>query len=283
LIYGLGAALGWGFADLGAALAGRRIGSHATVVVSHVVGSFAFFTLFAITGPAWNVSGGQVALLAFNGLMAAIAYLLLYRALQLGPVALVSPIVAAYAAVTITLAVVLLGESLAGFVLVGTIVTIVGVILTATDLRDLFAGRRGTERSGVPFALLSMAMFGVATFILGRSSQEIGWMSATAISRASSAMILLGTAAARRRSFVGAQRKVVGLAAVVGLADILGVCLYTKGVEAGLISIVSAASATFTLIPVAGGIAFLRERPAASQALGVVLVVGGLLMLGLGN
>ncbi len=167
--------------------------------------------------------------------------------------------------------------------LVGAIVTIVGVIFTATDLRVLFAGRRGMGRGGVPFALLSMAMFGVATFILGRSSQEIGWMPATAISRATSTMILLGTAAARRRSFVGVPGKVVGLAALVGLADVLGVSLYTKGVEAGLISIVAAASATFTLIPVAGGIAFLRERPAASQALGVALVVGGLLMLGLGN
>ncbi len=283
MIYGLGAALGWGFADLGAALAGRKIGSHATVVVSHVTGAFAFFVLLAISRPAWEASEGQVALLILSGLIAAIAYLLLYRALQLGPVALVSPIAAAYASVTVALAVVLGGESLAGLVLVGAIVTIAGVVLTATDLRVLFAGRRDKERSGVWLALISMVMFGVATYILGRSSQEVGWMPATAISRATSTMVLLTTAAARRRSFTGAPGKVLGLAALVGLADVVGVCFYTKGVEAGLISIVAAASATFTLIPVAGGVLFLRERPAISQALGVVLVVGGLLLLGLGN
>jgi drug/metabolite transporter (DMT)-like permease len=283
VIFGLGTALSWGLADFGAAVAARKIGSHATVVVSHVGGSVVFFMLFAIAEPTLHVSAGQVSLLVVNGVMAAAAYVLLYHALQLGPVSLISPIVAAYAAVTVALAMILLGESLAGIVLAGAIVTIVGVVLTSTDLRALVSGRRGGRSAGVPFAIASMVMFGVASYILGRSSQEIGWMQATAISRAASTLVILATAIARRLSLTGAPRKVVGLAALVGLGDIAGVALYTRGVEAGFISIVAAASATFTLIPVAGGILFFKERPAATQAVGVALVVAGLLLLGLGN
>ena len=44
----------------------------------------------------------------------------------------------------------------------------------------------------------------------------------------------------------------------------------------------TAASATFVIIPVAAGIAFFGERPAPNQLLGVGLVVGGPVMLGLG-
>src|SRR5439155_6287977 len=36
VIYGLAAALGWGFSDFAAAVSGRRVGAFATVVVSHV-------------------------------------------------------------------------------------------------------------------------------------------------------------------------------------------------------------------------------------------------------
>lgn len=283
MIYGLAAALGWGFADFGAAVVGRRIGSHVTVVVSHVAGSLAFAALFLIERPAWHVSGAQFGWLVLNGVMAAGGYMLLYRGLQLGPVALVSPIVAAYAAITVTLAVVLLHESLAGIVLAGAVITIVGVVLTSADLRALFMGRRVATQTGVPFALLSMALFGVATYILGRSAQEIGWIVTIVISRSTSTLILLATAVSRRRDFAGVGRNTMALAGLVGLLDVLGVAMYAKGVEAGLISIVAAASATFTLIPVAGGIVLLHERPAVSQALGVILVVGGLLLLGTGG
>ena len=71
-------------------------------------------------------------------------------------------------------------------------------------------------------------------------------------------------------------------AVLVGAIDVLGGAAYARGTELGYVSIVSAASATFPLIPVVGGILLLRERPAASQLAGVVLVVGGLLLLGAG-
>ena len=45
-----------------------------------------------------------------NGLASAIAYLTHYRALELGPVAVVSPIGSTYAVVGVLLAVVFLGE-----------------------------------------------------------------------------------------------------------------------------------------------------------------------------
>jgi drug/metabolite transporter (DMT)-like permease len=69
-------------------------------------------------------------------------------------------------------------------------------------------------------------------------------------------------------------------AALVGVIDVLGGAAYARGTELGYLSIVSAASATFPLIPVVGGIILLRERPAASQLTGIALVVGGLLLLG---
>jgi len=285
VIFGLTAALGWGVADFGAAVVSRRLGSMVTVLASQVAGILTLLILVALLRPAWSTPPGVIAGMAGNGIIAAGAYLLLYRGLELGPVALVSPVVAAYAVITIALAVTFLGESLPGIVAVGAFTTVVGVVLTSTDLRKL--GRPSpTGRSGLRYAIASMALFGVATFLLGRYAKEVGWLPALTLSRAFSTASLVGAAlfarSARPGRAEGLARPAVMGAVLVGAIDVLGGAAYARGTELGYVSIVSAASATFPLIPVVGGILLLRERPAASQLAGVVLVVGGLLLLGAG-
>lgn len=283
MIFGLTAALGWGVADFGAAVVARRAGSMATVLTSQVAGILTLLVLVAVLRPAWSTPPGVIAGMAVNGVIAAAAYLLLYRALELGPVALVSPVVAAYAVITIALAVAFLGESLPGIVAFGAFTTVVGVVLTSTDLRTL--GRpSSTGRSGLRYAMASMALFGVATFLLGRYAKEVGWLPALTLSRAFSTTTLVLVAMfarrARRPRDAGLAASAVAGGVLVGVIDVLGGSAYARGTELGYVSIVSAASATFPLIPVVGGILLLRERPAASQLAGVALVVGGLLLLG---
>jgi drug/metabolite transporter (DMT)-like permease len=284
VIFGLTAALGWGVADFGAAVVGRRLGSFSTAVTAHVAGLLTLLVLVVGLRPTWGTSPVVIAWMAGNGVIAAAAYLLLYRALELGPVALVSPVVAAYAVITIALAVTFLGESLPGIVTIGAFTTVVGVVLTSTDLRKL--GRpTPIARSGLRYAIASMALFGVATFLLGRYAKEVGWLPALTLSRAFSTASLVvvavfvgGRARPTRRD--GPVISAVAGAALVGVIDVLGGAAYARGTELGYLSIVSAASATFPLIPVVGGIILLRERPAASQLTGIALVVGGLLLLG---
>ena len=280
MIYGLGAALGWGLADLGAALTGRRIGSVATVVLAQVASLLAVGVLILALRPGWTGDTGNLIVLGTNGVLVAIAYLTLYRALELGPVALVSPIVAAYAVPPVILAVVVLGESLTGAVLAGAIVTLVGVLLASTDLRRPDTGR--ASRAGVPIGIVSMLLFGLVTFTLGRQAQELGWLPAMAVGRGFSVVALLVVAAAKRPRFGAGGAVGIGLAVATGIADIVGVAMVSFGAEVGLISVVTAASATFVIIPVVGGVTLFGERLAANQFVGVALVVGGLLLLGLG-
>jgi drug/metabolite transporter (DMT)-like permease len=282
VIYGLAAALGWGVGDFGAAVVGRRLGSTATVVIAQLAGLFTLLVLLVVLRPTWSMTPGVVAGIAANGIIAAAAYLLLYRALEMGPVALVSPVVAAYAVITIALAIALLGEALPGIVLAGALTTVAGVVLTTADPRQL--GRPGLSRqTGLRYAFGSMALFGVATFFLGRYSQEVGWLPSLTLSRISTTTSLVAAGLLVRPPIRRAAAGAVLGAIVVGIADVLGGSAYARGAELGFVSVVAAASATFTLIPVAGGVIFLKERPALSQGFGVLLVVAGLLMLGLGG
>jgi drug/metabolite transporter (DMT)-like permease len=281
VIFGLGAALGWGFADFGAAVVGRKLGSLATLVVAQLTSLLLIGVTLLVVRPEWSGTTGDVLVLLVNAGFVAVAYSTLYHGLALGPVALVSPIASSYAVVTIGLAVVVGGESLNALEIAGAAVTIIGVILTSTDPRTLRRIDRAA-RAGVPWALISALLFGVCTFVVGRTSQEVGWLETMSLSRAFTFVALLVMVAVRRPSFwVAGAGGLLG-AMAVGLADTLGFAMFVRGSELGLISIVTAAASTFTLIPVVGGVVFLGERPAPSQYVGIAFVVAGLVTLATG-
>ena len=104
MIFGLAAALGWGLADYAGAIGGRRIGSLPAVVFGQLLSMSFMVVLVVATGQDISRVGSFLGLIAANGIFTAIAYSTHYRALELGPVAVVSPIGASYAVVGIALA-----------------------------------------------------------------------------------------------------------------------------------------------------------------------------------
>ena len=284
MIYGLGAALVWGFADLFAAIVGRRIGSARTLAIAQVAGLCVVGIVAVVVHPSLDLSRSQLVGLVANGLVVTVAYITLYRGLELGPVALVSPVAAAYAAITIGLAIVFLNESLAGWVLAGALVTLVGVALTSTDPRELTTARSdpGERPSGVPWGLAAMATFGVSTFVLAQYARDLGWLLPVLVTRCTTtAAVLLWMVAFRPEPGRGVSFGPAIGAILIGAVDVFGILMYARGVQLGLVTIVAAASATFPIVSVLGGVLILRERPALSQSVGVVLVIGGLLTLAL--
>lgn len=281
MIFGLAAALGWGLADFTGAVAGRRIGSLPTVMIAQLLSASAM-TVFLVHGghdPA--VLAPYVGFVVINGLASGGAYLSHYRALQLGPVAVVSPIGATYAVVGVALAVIVLGERPGPAALVGGLITVAGVMLTSTDLAKLRAGTH-TRPPGLLWAIVSAVLFGIGGFFLGYFAQEVGWVPGLWASRVAQVAMFTVISIARRREFdhVGWNLGLV-IALASGAADLLGVVTYSIGAAEGLLSVVLIASAVFPLIAVALSIAVLHERPVTNQYVGIGLVVAGLLVLGL--
>jgi uncharacterized membrane protein len=283
VIYGLVAALGWGLADFGGAVVGRRIGSITTVVVSQGFNAL-FMTVLILAGHHdLGVLWPYIGFVALNGAASATAYVTHYRALQLGPVAIVSPIGATYAVVGVALAIVVLGERPAGIAIAGGVVTVIGVMLASTDLRKVEEGLHRQRPPGLPWAIVSAVMFGIGGFLLGYLSQRVGWVVGLWASRMAQ-LVAFSTYAALRRSEIAGigMNRMTAAALGVGLADLLGVIAFSSGAEMGFVSIVLTASAVFPLIAVVLSIVLLHERPVPNQYAGIAFVIGGLLMLGIG-
>ncbi len=282
MIYGLFAALGWGFADYGGAVAGRRIGSVTTVVVAQGLSAIVMTIFFVVSGHHLSELSPIIWWLVLGGSASAVAYIAHYRALQLGPLVVVSPVTAAYALVGVGLSMVVLHERPGLVALLGALVTIVGVMLASTDLKKLRAGTHGFP-AGLRWALLAALMFGIGGFILGWGSKQIGWVPALWASRSIQMVWIALLAVARPRDLkrVGSD---IGtwMAVAAGVTDLIGVGMFSIGARAGFLSVVLVASAVFPLIAVGLSVAFLHERPVKNQLIGAVVVVAGLILLGLG-
>jgi uncharacterized membrane protein len=282
VIFGLSAALGWGLADFFGAIAGRRIGALGAVVSGQVLSALVITGVLVVSGESLAPLSGHGWILLLNGAAAAFAYATHYKALELGPVAVVSPIGAGYAVVGVVLAIVILDERPSPLALVGAAIAVLGVALVSTDLRKLRDGIKH-HVPGLWWSIAAAIGFGVAGFLLGFLSQEAGWLPGVWGSRVAMLAFYAPMAVVLRRDLrrfhVGAG---LGIALLAGAADLLGVVSYAVGAEQGYISIVLAASAVFPLIAVALSVATFHERLVPNQYVGIALVVGGLLLLGLG-
>ena len=132
MIYGLIAAAGWGVSSVAAAQAARRMGTLAALLISQATGTVALTAVLAVMRPhllslpsatMWGLTGA--------GFFSLIGWLTYYRALEHGPVGIVSGAAATYGGVTALLALLVLGEPLGRYVGLGDALAVAGVAAAA--------------------------------------------------------------------------------------------------------------------------------------------------------
>ena len=280
---GLTAAFAWGLNDYFIALAARRTGVLRTVLGFHLVATLGLAAAALATGELAGVSGRQVAVLVVVGAVGAASYLFFFRALAIGPISIVSPIVSAYAAVTVLLAVLLLDERLSGGQAAAFAVAMTGVVLASADPRQMASTHR-IATLGVVLAVLAMAWLGGFVFGISYYADDLGWLAPIFLGRAFSCVLLILTALPGGRwRFPERSLRLLALLTLVGALDTLGYVAFNLGVGRADTSVVATASAPYAVVPVVMGVLLLGERPAPSQWAGAAAVIAGLVLLGLSS
>jgi drug/metabolite transporter (DMT)-like permease len=282
ILLGLTAALSWGLADYFAALASRRTGAFRVVLGFHLAAMVLLAGLLIVTGEGLSgVSRGDLAWFAFLGVLGTVSYLAFYQALAIGPISIVSPIVSAYAAVTVVCAVLIGGERLAGGETAAIVVVILGVLLASSDLAQM----RHLERIallGILLALLTAVVIGAFVYGVAYFSEEYGWLVPIFLARGFTTLLLV-LVSLRGREWRFDDRSPRLLATIVGIAvvDTLGYVAFNFGVRHEDTSVVATAAAPYAVVPIVAGVFLLHERPRATQWAGIALVIAGLVLLGL--
>ena len=291
LLAGFGAALAWGTLDVITALASRVIGSLRVTTGMQIVGAVEFALLGLLTGAVLPLDPAAIAVSALLGLIGAAAYLSYFTGLQIGPISVVSGVVAAYGGLTVVLSVVIRGETLTTVQAFGAAVATVGVILTGVAFEG---GLRGTRFAGpgVAFAVVALVMFAAMSIVTDIALDTIDWLPLMIMARGFNAILSVailvvlarrgGRSAERPADAPSWSQAKIALAIVVAATlDVLGLISFVIGLETAPTWMVGLASSFGPAVTIIAAVAFLGERLKPVQWAGLGGILVGMIAIGL--
>ena len=262
-------------------MATRRVGVVLTSLGMQTIGLAAYAVTLAALGRWPTFELQQVPYGIALSVIGMVSLAALYRAFAMGPIAVVSPVVASYAALTVVLIVIFLGERLTSGQAVAIGVTFVGVAVASTDIREL---RRtlGRPTEGVRIGFLATLGFAVWSALFAVGVRATDGLALIVLQRSFSVVLLTLFVLLRGVSLRPlVARPAAALVAATGVLDTGANVLLALGIASGFATFVMTGSGAYPLIPALLAISVLRERLAPNQYVGVAVLVAGLVALGL--
>ena len=271
IVLGLIAALGWGIGDVLVTQAARRIGVGRLMVFYEGVALVAIGAILLLRPAVPHSSAGAWALMLGLGLINCLGAFLLYRAFQIGTLALVAPLASGYAVVTAGLAI-LGGERVPLLLLVGSLLLVAGVGVVT---RAQYTGRIGSLR-GLPETLGVIVVFGIFYWALDFVTPSLGLYWPIFVLRAIRVVagVLLSGAGALAWQDVPVRRLLI--AAVLSTAAFIA---FNLGLGSTYTTIVVALASLASVVTVVVARFALHEQLVPAQWFGIGLILLGLLCI----
>jgi len=264
----------WGTADFLGGLTTRRRSAVAVYLGSQVFG-FALLLAFALVRGDWHAPLGYLWWGIGLGIMGFISMIAFYRALAIGPMGLVSPLVA----VAVVLPVIvgfLAGETPSAMEIAGIVVAFVGVLLAS-----------GPELSGAesmkPLLYTIVAAVGFGLLYIGMAKGSEISPSMTMLTFRSTSVVILLVLLAFTRSSGGITRTDLPVLAAIGIMDATANLLFGVASTLGLLATTSVLSSLYPVATAILAAIVLRERLRPIQYAGVTVAMVGVVLLTAGG
>lgn len=280
----LGSALAW--AVIG--LIVRTLAPHLSSVTINAVRSLASAALLigwvlATAGLAaiTSMSMEVIALLALSIIVAsAIGDTVFFESTRALGLARAMTVAMVYPLLSAVLAALLLGEPLTPPVLIGAVITLlgVGVIVTARDTEGTASGR---FRFGVGTALVAALAWAISVILLKAPLSQVDPVTAQAVRLPVAGLVLLagpwgwGSPGELRRH----GRPLLGRLLLVSAITLASSVLFVAGIKHAGVTVTAVLSSTAPMFALPLGALFLGERPGARSIVGTAITVLGIAVL----
>ncbi len=286
ILLGLLTALTWGGADFIARFATHRIGALRSMLYMQLIG----FLLLTFSLPwlgGWghlaDGSGWQPWAWGFlAGCFNAMAGLALYRAFEIGKMAVVAPLSASYPALTMLLSW-MTGERLSIVRIAGIICTLVGVVVVAggektPDENDAEAVRRSGR--GIGWACFAAVGFAVLFWLLGtRIIPRVGAVQTVWMIRLTSTLLTAAAILIAKQPVHLPRGEVRWMAVGMGAFDTSAFVLSNLGMKMEQVAVISVLGSLYGAVTVGLAAIFLREHVSRWQWTGIVTIFAGIFLI----
>jgi drug/metabolite transporter (DMT)-like permease len=275
--FALSASVAWGFADFLGGVESRRRPMLLVILVSQLAGLLGAGVLVLAMGGGVPTTPTVIAA-AIAGTLGAASIAAFYRALVIGTISVVAPIVAVGAAVPV-FAGILVGERPGVGQSMGLGIAILGVILAARESGTPAHGGRN-QRLSIILAIATAVLLGLTLIAFERGAQhDVAWT--ILVARCVSFPIFVAAVLTLRPS-LRMPKAALPTLIVIGLLDTGANALFAAAASLGYLSVVAVLASLYPVVTVALARLKLGERISASQKFGVTLAFAGVMLITVG-
>jgi drug/metabolite transporter (DMT)-like permease len=280
VLYGLGAAAGYGAADFLAGLAARRAPALAVALVAKLIAGAVLLSLAMLAGE--QPGGAGLAWAVGAGVALGLGALAFYRALAVGRMGVIAAVMGVGQAMVPFCAGLAAGERPSQTAIIGAIAATLAIALVSArqnDPQDAALGADG-GKGGVLLGALAGFLFGLF-FILLDQAKAGGALLPSAAAMLSGAVVVFALGAMLRK---GMQLTRAALPAVIGV----GICSaaatwsFVLGVREGLLSIVAVVEGLSPAVTAICAFFLAHERLSHRQLGGFAAALAGVLLMAVG-
>ncbi|WP_299142156.1 DMT family transporter [uncultured Tateyamaria sp.] len=267
LTLGLIAALCWGVHDTLVRYISQRVGVFQSLFPVLVSGCIATTGLALILG-AGGLAGNAGLYAAASGVIFGLTGAAFYRALAIGPVRVVAPIVAAFPILSVGWAV-MNGQEVTALQWGAVLIVVAGCGFVAATSKD--EDGAGAQPAAIMWSVLAAVGFSVS-FAMGQLSVEGGAeMTAIAAARVG-AVAVVGLLAVVLRQPVMPPASALPILVVMGVLDAIAIGAVMLAGSFAYPAFASVAASTFGVLTIILAAVFLREAVARIQWVGILIV-----------
>jgi drug/metabolite transporter (DMT)-like permease len=273
VVLGTLAAAFYGAADFFGGLAARRTAMLSVTAVSQTVGLLCL--LVVVPFFSGRLTPAEVAWSLAGGVCGGVGIALLYHALSIGRMGVVSPVTAVLAAALPVIAGFIRGDSLRWFQIAGIAIAMFAIALISFSTEE--TGEREISTKGVKEAIVSGIAIGLFFLRLG-VSRHSGGLSALVPARIGSIGLLLLLVAATRTKLVPGNNT-LPIVVASGAIDMTANILYVLAAQTGKLAVAAVLTSLYPASTVLLARIVLRERLQNSQKVGVALALIGVALI----
>lgn len=269
-VLALVSSLMWGSADFLGGTTSRRLPALAVYGLSQVVGLVGLVVVVTVWW-SWDDDPGYWPYAVGSSLLGLVSMVAFYRALALGPMGIVSPLVSLGVLVPVVVGLAS-GERPGPVELAGIGLALLGILLAS-----------GPELTGAesarPLMLATLAAlaFGGMFVLMAEGSAYSPLMTMTGMRITT--VLIMGLVWLRVRSLGGAGRADVPALVGIGLLDVAANVTYGYATTMGMLTTVAVLGNLYPVVTAVLAALVLRERLRAIQYVGVVVAITGVLTL----
>ncbi|HSX15801.1 MAG TPA: DMT family transporter [Candidatus Saccharimonadales bacterium] len=282
LVAGLGSMVGWGTADFFAKKTIDKLGDVQTLFWQQLIGVAPLIILFA-AHPYWpHLARFDWLFMVLLGATSGLSYLPLYTGFGKGQVSLLSPVFASYSVLVVGISILFLGEKLSLGRAVAIAITVLGILLISTDLKDLriSARKHAFRLAGLPEVAFAVVVYSVWLVFLDRFLQGKDWVFFMLFIRAFSSATLLLYSRARKVVLPVKDKSLWKYLVGIGVFDVAAFGFVSYGFShTEFPSLIAVLSATFSLPTILLARLFLGERINKQQVVAALIILLGIVLI----